>query len=135
MNKVTTNFPMQSRNISEFKTLILEINCSLIVFLQYFPIGLWLNGTTEVLGAPQSGLFGSSLLIGWCLKGLHGTAGSVTLLPNYLLSISSHLRSFSGLCSHSCSSASLMDPSMHNLPKVTGACASQHNSMSPPHRA
>lgn len=62
MNKVTNNVPLQSRNISEFKTLTLEINCNLIVFQQYFPIGLWLNGTTE--GAPQSGLFGSSLLIG-----------------------------------------------------------------------
>lgn len=75
MNKVTNNVPLQSRNISEFKTLTLEINCNLIVFQQYFPICLWLNGTTEVLGAPQSGLFGSSLLIGWCLKGLHGMTG------------------------------------------------------------
>lgn len=84
MNKVTNNVPLPCRNSSEFKTLTLEINCNLILFQQYCPIGLWLNGTTEVLGAPQSGLFGSSLLIGWCLKGLHGTAGSVTLLPNYL---------------------------------------------------
>jgi len=48
MNKVTNNVHLQSRNISEFKALTLEINCNLIVSQHYFLVGLWLNDTIEV---------------------------------------------------------------------------------------